>query len=81
MKQLLKNLNDRVRMLATIQMAIVDHIAENDKALQIKLMSAMLAQNDFRDDFTSYLNDNDAPDELKLFMQEVNEFMLENEEE
>jgi hypothetical protein len=44
-------------------------------------MAAMLSDNTFRDDFTSHLNDIKAPDDVKLFMQEINEFMLTIKEE
>ena len=44
-------------------------------------MAAMLSNDTFRNDFTIHLNDLDAPDDVKLFMQEVNEFMLTLKEE
>ena len=35
----------------------------------------------FRDDFTTHLDELKAPDEVKVFMQEINEFMLTLKEE
>jgi hypothetical protein len=44
-------------------------------------MAAMLSNDSFRDDFTTHINDLNAPDDVKLFMQEINEFMLTLKEE
>ena len=63
-------------------MTLVDHFTANDNDLMRKIMAAMLSNDNFRDDFTVHLNEMKAPDEVKLFMQEINEFMLTiNEEE
>ena len=72
----LQSMNKRINMLGNVQMTMVDHLTANDNDLMHKLMAAMLSDNTFRDDFTSHLNDIKAPDDVKLFMQEINEFML-----
>jgi hypothetical protein len=78
----LQDMNKRINMLGNVQMTMVDHFTANDNDLMRKLMAAMLSNDTFRDDFTTHLNDLDAPDDVKLFMQEINEFMLTlNEEE
>ena len=78
----LQSMNKRINMLGNVQMTLVDHFTANDNDLMRKLMAAMLSNDTFRDDFTTHLNDLDAPDDVKLFMQEINEFMLTlNEEE
>ena len=78
----MKELSMRISMLGNVQMTMVDHFTANDADLMRKIMSSMLSNDKFRDDFTSHLNDLKAPDEVKLFMQEVNKFMLTiNEEE
>ena len=75
-------LSKRISMLGNVQMTLVDHFTANDNVLMRKIMASMLSNDKFRDDFTVHLNDLEAPDEIKLFMQEVNEFMLTlNEEE
>lgn len=78
----MKELSKRISMLGHVQMTLVDHFTANDNDLMRKIMASMLSNDGFRDDFTVHLNDLEAPDEVKLFMQEVNEFMLTlNEEE
>tara|TARA_R100001224_G_scaffold43650_1_gene25112 strand:+ start:58 stop:312 length:255 start_codon:yes stop_codon:yes gene_type:complete len=78
----IKELSKRISMLGNVQMTLVDHFTANDNELMRKIMASMLSNDGFRDDFTVHLNDLEAPDEVKLFMQEVNEFMLTlNEEE
>jgi|TARA_R100000084_G_C4594240_1_gene119953 hypothetical protein len=77
----LQSMNKRINMLGNVQMTMVDHLTANDNDLMHKLMAAMLSDNTFRDDFTSHLNDIKAPDDVKLFMQEINEFMLTIKEE
>ena len=77
----LQAINKRINMLGNVQMTLVDHFTANDNDLMRKLMAAMLSNDTFRDDFTTHLNDLDAPDDVKLFMQEINEFMLTLKEE
>ena len=77
----LENLHDRISMLASIQMAIVTHLTDNDKQLMIKIMASVSSQDDFRNEFTQYLKDEGAPDRVKLFMTEINEAIAEIKEE
>tara|TARA_R100000005_G_scaffold96310_2_gene82280 strand:+ start:864 stop:1118 length:255 start_codon:yes stop_codon:yes gene_type:complete len=77
----LKAINKRINMLGNVQMTLVDHFTANDNDLMRKLMAAMLSNDTFRDDFTTHLNNLNAPDDVKLFMTEVNEFMLSLKEE
>tara|TARA_R100000353_G_scaffold73011_1_gene55852 strand:- start:36 stop:290 length:255 start_codon:yes stop_codon:yes gene_type:complete len=77
----LQAINKRISMLANVQMTLVDHFTANDNDLMRRLMAAMLSNDTFRNDFTIHLNNLDAPDDVKLFMQEVNEFMLTLKEE
>ena len=78
----IKELSKRISMLGNVQITLVDHFTANDNDLMRKILASMLSNDKFRNDFTNHLNDLEAPDEVKLFMQEVNEFMLTlNEEE
>jgi hypothetical protein len=77
----LQSMNKRINMLGNVQMTLVDHFTANDNDLMRKLMAAMLSNDSFRDDFTTHINDLNAPDDVKLFMQEINEFMLTLKEE
>jgi hypothetical protein len=77
----LQSMNKRINMLGNVQMTLVDHFTAKDNDLMRKLMAAMLSNDSFRDDFTTHINDLNAPDDVKLFMQEINEFMLTLKEE
>ena len=77
----LKSINKRINMLGNVQMTLVDHFTANDNELMRKIMASMLSNDTFRDDFTTHINDLNAPDDVKLFMQEINEFMLTLKEE
>ena len=44
-------------------------------------MASVFSQDDFRNEFTQYLNDEGAPDNVKLFMTEINEAVAEIKEE
>ena len=77
----LNHLQERIAMLASVQMAVVTHLTDNDKELMLKIMASVFAQDDFRNEFTQYLNDEGAPDRVKLFMTEINEAIAEIKEE
>jgi len=79
--QLVENMHERISLLASVQMAIVTHLTDNDKELMLKIMASVFSQDDFRNDFTQYLNDEGAPDKIKLFMTEINEAIAEIKEE
>ena len=79
--QLVENMHDRITLLSSVQMAIVTHLTDNDSKLMHKIMAAVFANDDFRNDFTQYLNDEGAPDAVKLFMTEINESISELKEE
>jgi len=79
--QLVENMHERISLLASVQMAIVTHLTDNDKELMLKIMASVFSQDDFRNDFTQYLNDENAPDKVKLFMTEINEAVAEIKEE
>ena len=78
----MKELSKRISMLGNVQITLVDHFTANDNDLMRKILASMLSNDKFRNDFTQYLHKEEAPDNIQLFMQEINEFMLTlNEEE
>ena len=79
--QLIENMHERMSLLASVQMAVVTHLTDNDNELMRKIMASVFSNDDFRNDFTQYLNDENAPDKIKLFMTEVNETIAELKEE
>jgi len=83
MEQLIERvekLESRMRMLATGQRAIIEHFSENDKEFFIHMLSSFMANKEIRNDFTEYVNEN-ADDDIKLFMTEMNEIALDIDKE
>ena len=83
MEQLIKRvekLESRMRMLATGQRAIIEHFSEESKEFFIHMISSFMANKEVRDDFTEYVNEN-ADDDIKIFMTEMNEIALDIDKE
>ena len=72
-------ITEKLEMISAIEMCLVEHLTRDDSELMIKIMSTILSHDKFRDDFTQFLNDEDAPDSVKTFMMSVNEFLAEEE--
>lgn len=79
--QLVENMHERISLLASVQMAVVTHLTDNDNELMRKIMASVFSNDEFRNDFTQYINDENAPDNVKLFMTEINESIAELKEE
>lgn len=75
-----EKLESRMRMLATGQRAIIEHFSENDKEFFIHMLSSFMANKEVRNDFTEYVNEN-ADDDIKIFMTEMNEIALDIDKE
>ena len=43
-------------------------------------MASVFADDSFRNDFTEFINNSDAPDDVKVFMMGMNEHMSKEEE-
>lgn len=78
--QRVEKLESRMRMLATGQRAIIEHFSENDKEFFIHMLSSFMANKEVRNDFTEYVNEN-ADDDIKIFMTEMNEIALDIDKE
>ena len=78
--QRVEKLESRLRMLATGQRAIIEHFSENDKEFFIHMLSSFMANKKIRNDFTEYVNEN-ADDNIKIFMTEMNEIALDIDRE
>ena len=79
--QRVEKLESRLRMLATGQRAIIEHFSENNKEFFIHmLLSSFMANKVVRNDFTEYVNEN-ANDDIKIFMTEMNEIALDIDKE
>ena len=78
--QRVEKLESRLRMLATGQRAIIEHFSENNKEFFIHMLSSFMANKEVRNDFTEYVNEN-ANDDIKIFMTEMNEIALDIDKE
>ena len=63
------------------QMTLIEHLTKDDNELMIKIMSVILSNDNFREDFTEYITEEDAPDSVKTFMMGVNEFIAEEKKQ
>jgi hypothetical protein len=75
------SMNEKIAMLGTIQSLVTETLAKDNPDFMRKMMSTVLAHDGFRDDFTEFLNEKGAPDEIKLFMMAMNEHLRERQEE
>ena len=75
------SINEKITLIGTIQSLVTQTLAENNPEFMSKMMATVLAQDSFRDDFTQFLNEGNAPDEIKLFMMAMNEALHEQQEE
>tara|TARA_Y100000356_G_C11096614_1_gene202106 strand:- start:103 stop:381 length:279 start_codon:yes stop_codon:yes gene_type:complete len=72
LKDILDNIEQRMFMLSTIQMTIVTHLTDKDKDLMRKIMASVFSVDDFRNDFTDFINE-EGNDRVKTFMMDINE--------
>lgn len=72
----IEKLEKKVNLLGTVQQAITEHLS-NDKDFFMKLMVSVMSNKKLRNEFTEYIQTGDSPDDVKLFMQEINEEIAE----
>ena len=68
-----------IQMLKITQMTIVEHLSKDDNFMRL-LVAGYLANDNLRNSFTEYINEQ-GDDDMKLFMQSMNETALEFKEE
>jgi hypothetical protein len=77
----LKNMTEQIKLMASVQMAVVTYLGEKDHKFRSDVISEVLAVDKFRESFTNFLlSRDDAPDEVKLQMIEINEGIKEIKE-
>lgn len=81
MLDMLEGMVKQIEFLSKAQLMIVNKISEKDKRFQMEFIAMSLAQDEIREGFTNFLENTNAPDELKLFMMEMNEAVREFKEE
>lgn len=81
MLNMIEGMIKQIEFLSKAQLMIVNKLSQKDKRFQMEFIAMSLAQDEIREGFTNFLEDTDAPDELKLFMMEMNEAVREFKEE
>tara|TARA_R100001463_G_scaffold126898_1_gene184799 strand:- start:753 stop:1034 length:282 start_codon:yes stop_codon:yes gene_type:complete len=70
----LKNMTEQIKLMSSVQMAVVTYLGEKDHNFRNEVIAEVLAVDKFRESFTNFvLSRDDAPDEVKLQMIEINE--------
>ena len=78
----LAHLEQIIRTMGMVQLEIVDVLVKEYPKLQSAVIAAILSLEDNRSNFTEWLNDQDnVPDDVKTFMMDVNEGILDLKEE
>ena len=77
----IEDLDKKLNLMGATVSAVVDTVAEDNPAFMRKLMASVFADDSFRNDFTEFINNSDAPDDIKVFMMGMNEHMSKQEEE
>ena len=78
----LEKLERIIQTLGLVQQEIVSVVAEDNPKLQAHVIAAILAQEENRNGFTEWLNQQDnVPDNVKTFMMDVNEGIRDMKEE
>ena len=72
LKDILESIDKRMYMLSTIQMTMVTHLTNKDKDLMHKIMASCFSVDDFRNEFTDFINE-EGNDRVKTFMMDINE--------
>ena len=72
LKKIFDNIDKKMFMLSTIQMTMVSHLTDKDKDLMRKIMASVFSVDDFRNDFTDFINE-EGNDRVKTFMMDINE--------
>ncbi len=75
----IEKLQDQIQMLKITQMTIVEHLSKDDSFMKL-LIAGYLANDKLRNSFTEHINEN-GDDDMKVFMQSMNETALEFKEE
>lgn len=78
----LESLSMRINTLADMQLLLMEEVGKRNPNFQMKVIAATLSYDEFREDFTEYVQTKEnMPDKLKVFMQEINEMVKDIKEE
>ena len=71
--EILDNLVQQIKLMSSIQISIVSYLGDRDAEFRAAVISEVLAIDKYRENFTEFLEKNNAPDDVKLQMIEINE--------
>ena len=74
---ILDDIYKKIEFLSKTQLTIVNWISKQDHDFQMRFIAMSLANDEIRDGFTQFLDEFDAPDQLRTFMMELNEIAIE----
>lgn len=78
----LSKLERIIQTIGVVQQEVVEVVAKDNPRLQANVIAAILALDENRKSFTEWLNEqDDVPDNVKTFMMDVNEGILDMKKE
>ena len=78
---MIENLNDRLCLMADIQHTIVNFLGEKYPEFKKDFIMGTISNDKVREEFTSFINKMDVPDEIKVQLMDLNEQILETKRE
>jgi len=70
--QVIDDLYSKIHLLSVIQNVLMEHIADDNQELQMKIMATAFSVDKFRDNFTEFAFKEINNDDLKIFVTEMN---------
>jgi hypothetical protein len=78
----LDQLSMRINTLADMQLLVMEEMGDRNPKFQMKAIAAMLSHDEIRNDFTEFINTEEGiSDNMKVFMQDINEMIKDIREE
>jgi len=77
-----KQLSMRINVLADMQMLVMEELGDKNPRFQTKAIAKILSHDELREDFTEFVQTEESmSDNVKLFMQDINEMIKDIREE
>ena len=78
----LDQLSMRINTLADMQLLVMEEMGDRNPRFQMKAIAAILSYDEIRNDFTEFINTEEGiSDNMKVFMQDINEMILDKKRE
>ena len=77
-----KQLSMRINVLADMQMLVMEELGNKNPRFQAKAIANILSHDELREDFTEFIQTEEGmSDNMKVFMQDINEMIKDMKEE